>query len=292
MSTSPDPRGEHPSTYMVQDRSNQEEMMRLQKQDLWTTQGMGGVLAEQPDPASLRRVLDVGCGTGGWLLETARTYPDITLLIGADISSLMLKFAREQAEAQQLKGRVEFHVMDALRMLEFSDNFFDLVNVRLATGWLRTWDWLKFLEECRRVCRPGGVVRITEGTMEPRTNSATLTRLLSLYCNAHYQSGHLFTPEGDSVIKELPGLLERFLFQNIQSREYHNVARAGTEEGQFFSDNMRLLFRTVAPFLRKWIRVPDDYQELYQQMLSEMQQPDFESNSFLCTVWGITSPKS
>lgn len=78
---------------------------------------------------------------------------------------------------------------NAFCQLEFPDNFFDLVNVRLATGWLRTWDWLKFLEECRRVCCSGSVVRITEGTMEPRTTSVVLTRLLSLYYNAHYQSG-------------------------------------------------------------------------------------------------------
>ena len=292
MPASPDPKQELSSTYMVQDRSSQEEMTRLQQQDRWTTLGMGGVLVEQPDPASLRRVLDVGCGTGGWLLEMAQNYPDITLLIGVDISHRMLQFAREQAQTQHLDGRVEFHVMDALRMLEFPDNFFDLVNVRLATGWLRTWDWPKLLDECRRVSRPASVVRITEGTMEPRSTSAALTRLMHLYCNAHYQSGHLFTPQGDSLIKELPAMLERFHFQNVQTREYSKVTRAGTDEWQFLYENMRLLFRTVVPFLQKWTRTPDDYQELYQQMLLEMQQPDFESTAFVRTIWGYTPSKS
>ncbi len=72
MSQRENSRQEHPSTYVVQDRSNREELARLQLQDDLMTQGMGGVLPEQPDPASLRRVLDVGCGTGGWLIETAR----------------------------------------------------------------------------------------------------------------------------------------------------------------------------------------------------------------------------
>src|SRR5437879_3567872 len=97
MSTSPDPRQEHPSTYIVQDRSNEEEMLRLQKQDQWMTATMGGVLAEQPDPTVFRRVLDIGCGTGGWLLETATTYPHISLLIGVDVNTRMCQFAREQA---------------------------------------------------------------------------------------------------------------------------------------------------------------------------------------------------
>ena len=134
MSTQPDPtnpRREHASTYFVQDRSNQEELSRLQVQDQMLTRGMGGVLPEQPDPTIFHRVLDVGCGTGNWLIEAARTYPTMSLLIGIDISNKMVEIAREQAKAQQVNDRVEFHVMDALRALEFSDNYFDLVNLRL-----------------------------------------------------------------------------------------------------------------------------------------------------------------
>src|SRR5438874_11756870 len=80
------PNREHPSTYIVQDRSNQEELERLQLQDHLLTTAMGGVLAEQPDTATFQRVLDVGCGTGGWLIEVAKTHPTIMLAVGVDIS--------------------------------------------------------------------------------------------------------------------------------------------------------------------------------------------------------------
>lgn len=49
---------------------------------------------------------------------------------------------------------------------------------------------------------------------------------------------------------------------------------------------MKLGFRTLVPFLRKWIRVPDDYEATYQQMLSEIQQPDFAATSSYLTAWG------
>lgn len=126
-----EPQREHPSTYFVQDRSNQEEMERLEIQDKMATAGMGGVLSEQPDPTRFRCVLDVGCATGGWLLETARTYPTVEKLFGADISDKMLEYARAQAKSQHLENRVQFQTMDALRMLEFPPVFFFPCNFTL-----------------------------------------------------------------------------------------------------------------------------------------------------------------
>src|SRR5579859_2675340 len=133
MTSLPQPnKKEQPSAYFVQDRSSEEEMIRLHLQDQMLTASMGGVLPEQTDLARFRRVLDVGCGTGDWLIEVAKTYPSISLLIGVDISSKMLDYARTQAEAQQVSDRVQFRAMDALRMLEFPANSFELVNQRFG----------------------------------------------------------------------------------------------------------------------------------------------------------------
>src|SRR5689334_25081265 len=107
---------EHPSTYIVQDRSNEEELIRLQIQDQMTTLALGGVLPEQPNPTYFESILDVGCGTGGWLIEVAKTYPTIKKLVGVDISTKMLEYARAQAEAQGVSDRVSFQAMDALRL--------------------------------------------------------------------------------------------------------------------------------------------------------------------------------
>src|SRR5579884_158650 len=73
---------ELPSTYFVQDRHNKQELKRLIIQDQMITISMGGVLPEQTDPTLFRHVLDVGCGTGGWLIEVAKAYPSMPLLVG------------------------------------------------------------------------------------------------------------------------------------------------------------------------------------------------------------------
>ena len=290
MSTPPNPPREHPSTYIVQDRSSEEELTRLQIQDHLVTVGMGGVLPEQPDPATFQSVLDVGCGTGDWLIETAKAYPTIPRLVGVDVSNRMVEFARSQAEVQQLNDRVQFQAIDALRMLEFPAHSFDLVNQRFGQSYLRKWDWPKILLEFRRMTRRNGVVRITESDIVESTSPA-LTRLSQLTLNTVYQAGHFFTPERNGVTSELARLLQQSGFQHVQTRAFTLEYRGGTADGQRFAEDMGYVFRTALPFLRKWTRVPDDYEAIYQQMLSEMQRPDFVATWSMLTAWGYNSPQ-
>lgn len=280
-----EPPREHPSTYIVQDRSNVEEMKRLESQDEMLTASMGGVLPGLTDPGSLQRVLDVGCGTGGWLIKTAQTYPTIKKLVGADISDRMLEHARHQAKAQQLDGRVHFYTMDALRMLEFPESSFDLVNQRAGASWLRTWEWNKILVEYQRVCRPGGIIRITE-CENIESNGPALTKLASISIEAYYHAGRLFTQSSDGLTSQLARLLKQHRLQNVQTQIHDMVYRAGTVEGQLFYEDTLHFFRLILPFFQKWTRVPSDYEEIYQQALKEMQEPGFVATWRWLTVWG------
>ena len=280
------PQKEHPSTYVVQDRDNQDELTRLKLQDQMLAEQMGGVLPEQSDPTRFRRVLDIACGTGGWLIETAKTYPGITQLFGIDVSGKMLNYARAQAESASVSNRIEFLVMDALRMLEFPTHFFDLVNMRLAQSWLRTWDWPKLLQEAQRVSKPGGVIRFTEADGTFKSNSSALSRLNDLGTQAMYRSGHYFTEEGNSILIHMPRLMHQHGILNVQTRPYTITYHAGTPEMQLFAADMKFLFRTALPFLEKWTRIPDDYEAIYQQALADMQAPDFVVTWDVLTAWG------
>lgn len=287
MSTQENPRQEHPSTYVVQDRSNEEELIRLSVQDQMLTAGMGGVLPEQPDPTIFKRVLDVGCGTGAWLIEAAKTYPNMSLLIGADISRRMVEYATSQAEKAGVNERVEFHTMDALRMLEFPQGYFDLVNQRLGMSYLRTWDWPKLLREFTRVTRRGGTIRLTESDVIIDSTSPALMRSNEAFLNSLIQAGHLFTPDRLGIVNELPSLLSRHGFKNVQTRSYTLEYRAGTPEWRSFFEDMKRIMQTFAPFVRKLGKQPEDPEVLAQQAIEEMQRPDFVAKWNLVTVWGI-----
>jgi ubiquinone/menaquinone biosynthesis C-methylase UbiE len=211
-------------------------------------------------------------------------------LLGVDVNSKMVEYARTQAEAQQVSDRVEFHMMDALRMLEFPESFFDLVNHRFATSYLRTWDWPKLLQEYRRVAKPGGVIRVTEADFNIENTSPALSRIFELALKAFHQAGHLFTLDEHEITGQVARLLQQYGLQNVQTRAYTLQYHAGTPEWQRFYENMRLVLRTNVAFLRKWVSLPADQETLWQQALVEMQQPDFMATMYLLTAWG-TNPR-
>ena len=63
---------------------------------------------------SIRRVLDLGCGTGGLVLDLCERHPGLHG-IGLDIAPEPLKLAEAAAQARGLAGRAEFKVGDAFR---------------------------------------------------------------------------------------------------------------------------------------------------------------------------------
>lgn len=248
------------------------------------TTSMGGVLPEQVDPTIFRHVLDVGCGTGGWAIEAARAYPTMSL-VGIDINEKMINYARERARARQVAERVSFHIMDALRPLAFPPASFDLVNLRLAASFVRTWDWPALLSEFQRLTRREGIVRLTEADIG-ESNSPALTSLGHLLRQAFYNAGNFFTLQDDGLTSQLAPLLIRCGLGNVQTRVHALTYRAGTPEGQHFAEDIQHFYQTLRPFLQKWTRMPEDYDAVYQQALTEMQQVDFVAIWRFVTAWG------
>lgn len=298
MSSNPDElRRQLPSTYFVRDRADSNEMARLDIQEELITDGMGGVLPEQPDPDKLKRILDIACGTGGWLIRAAKTYPGMTRLVGVDVNAHLIKHAQERAQAEQVSDRVEFHVMDALLLLEFPKGYFDLVNLRSATSFMRTWNWPKMLREMQRVARPGGVVRITEN-LRMHSSSPAVIRLMGLFGEAFFNAGHLyseakteetFTEGSAGIANELPRLMDQYGFHDIQTRISTGHYRPDTPGGQQYIEDLRLSGKNMIPFIRKWGRMPNDYDALCQQAVEATQQPGFSGSWEMLTVWGTTT---
>jgi SAM-dependent methyltransferase len=108
---------ENENLYFI-DHESGAEMARLLDHDRYITKGMGGLLSERSnDFSGLHRVLDLGCGPGGWVQEVAFANPEVEAM-GVDISQQMISYAQMQARVQGLTN-AEFRVMDILNPLTF-----------------------------------------------------------------------------------------------------------------------------------------------------------------------------
>lgn len=277
-------------TYFVQDkRAEENEHNRLRVQSELIADMAACPLAEQPDPSIFRRILDIGCGTGDWLIRAAALYPDIEQLVGIDINPTTIHFAESMAEEAGVADRVEFRQMDALRMLEFPDEYFDVANIRFGVSWLRTWDWPDVLKRMHRVLKPGGIARLADAK-SLWSNGANFNRLWDLSFQAARRSGHLATDVNageESMTVLFPRYLKDAGFRAIQSRTFPTTHRAGTPEFGLFTEDMRLIMQHSAPYLKKWLS-NDEYRE-YQELIEPAQaewKGDFVCEWPMEAIWG------
>lgn len=111
-------------------------------------------------PGPVRRVLDIGCGTGELARLVARHY-GASRVVAADFTRAMLENALGSSSGRPERARIDFARATALR-LPFADATFDLVTNAFVARNLS--DLAVAFREVRRVLRPGGVLMTLEIT--------------------------------------------------------------------------------------------------------------------------------
>jgi ubiquinone/menaquinone biosynthesis C-methylase UbiE len=268
------------------DAENAAEMARLMVQDRLLTQAMGGIVPEPIDLSQIYHVLDIGCGPGGWLLDLGTQYPHIQGT-GIDISHLMIEYATDLAASQELSN-IRFKVMDATQPLDFADHSFDLVNGRILMGFLTTAQWPSLLQECYRIIRPGGTLRLAESEWG-FTTSAALDRFTNLSTLSFKRAGHSFSPTGRTfgTTAVLSHFLRRAGFQNVQHRAYAIDFSANTPIHESNIQNLLIVYKLLQPlFVQMQLITQEELNDLYQQMEQELQSDDFCGIDYYLTVYG------
>ncbi|KAH9889995.1 hypothetical protein C8Q73DRAFT_147103 [Cubamyces lactineus] len=126
--------------------------------NLWQHQ-LGGSITMHRFDSPPSRVLDLGCGTGTWILDAAREWKD-SYFVGLDVVPLHPDLI--QVGSFDLASRITWVQANFLERLPFPNEEFDYVRlVRVARGVPEDkWDGL--LEEITRVLRPGGAFEMWE----------------------------------------------------------------------------------------------------------------------------------
>jgi tocopherol O-methyltransferase len=163
-----------------------------------------------------KQILDVGCGIGGSSIYLAQKFH--AQAVGITLSPVQAERATQRAQEAGLGTDVQFQVADAMAM-PFTDDSFDFV-WSMESG-EHMPDKEKFLQECYRVLKPGGIFLMATWCHRPitpatgpltRDEEQLLAEIYRVYCLPYVIS----LPEYEAIARNLS-------FQNIQTADWSDA---------------------------------------------------------------------
>ncbi|KAI8971359.1 S-adenosyl-L-methionine-dependent methyltransferase [Pilobolus umbonatus] len=142
--------------------NDDEEMDRLIGQHFALKTLFGGISNDLDLERNEALVLDLGCGPGTWIMDAATEYP-LSQFIGVDMCDVFPNNVRPP--------NVSFLVDNVLEKLNFPDNTFDFINIRLFIIAMKKEEWPIVLKEAYRLLKPGGYLQCVECGMLEQGNS-------------------------------------------------------------------------------------------------------------------------
>ncbi|KAK3356326.1 S-adenosyl-L-methionine-dependent methyltransferase [Lasiosphaeria hispida] len=164
--------------YWAANDTKQNEALDIQHHML--TLHINGKLYLAPlEDIEVKRVLDIGCGTGIWAMDFADEFPDAQV-IGTDISPI---------QPTWVPPNVKFEIEDCTQSWTFPDNSFDYIHIRWMVGSIP--DWSALFEEAYRVLRPGGYLESFEpqAVMESDDGSIKPTDAMGQWAFIFHEGG-------------------------------------------------------------------------------------------------------
>ncbi|KAG0738677.1 hypothetical protein G6F57_012239 [Rhizopus arrhizus] len=130
-------------------------------------------------------VLDVGCGSGVWIMDMINDYPNCTYH-GCDIVDTTNKILKVD--------QFTYNYGNVLVGLPYEDNTFDFVHMRFFALALRKEEWPIALKEAVRVVKPGGRIQLTEPGMRhnlklPDDNSSAYYKFIKAVRSVAHSKG-------------------------------------------------------------------------------------------------------
>jgi ubiquinone/menaquinone biosynthesis C-methylase UbiE len=110
-------------------------------------------------------ILEIGFGTGQYVLELAKSVGASGKVCGIDISDRMLETAKRKAIGAGLSGRIELVCGDALK-LPYQDHKFDALLMSFTLELFDSNEIMPFLKECKRVMKSDGRICIIAMSMQ------------------------------------------------------------------------------------------------------------------------------
>jgi ubiquinone/menaquinone biosynthesis C-methylase UbiE len=156
-------------------------------------------------------ILDVGCGTGEWLIYLREEKKHQGRLVGLDISPGIMSSGIEASRQRRLE--IVFIVGSADR-LPFPDHTFDAITAHYMLYHMP--DIPKTLREIRRVLRPGGSFATSTNSKRERPKYEAFLRTIEETTQCRHRRFYWsFTLEnGEVLLRQVFSRVERFEFES------------------------------------------------------------------------------
>ncbi|KAM0326606.1 hypothetical protein ACHAQA_006475 [Verticillium albo-atrum] len=141
-----------------------------------------GKLYKAPLSKDIKKVVDIGTGTGIWAIDFADEFP-ATEVVGTDVSPI---------QPSWVPPNLQFQIDDCTQAWTFEESSLDYVHMRLLVGSIA--DWNSLFKEAYKSLKPGGWVESREGSPFIRSDDGTIKNK-----SAMQQWGPIFAKGGQTI---------------------------------------------------------------------------------------------
>jgi len=269
---------------------NDTEITRLMMLHLLLEKVIASYCPDLREQNAVKTVLDVACGPGWWVLAMAQEYRDVNF-VGIDHRLSFIQFARTMAQAREMKN-ASLLVQDIYSPDETlgPGRGFDFINMAFCADRTSLATFPALLQQVRRLCRPGGLVRWVEMDT-PGTNSAAYGRLTTLARQALQKAG-LGLPASAFAVG-IAQVMEQWLheadFEEVHSAPYEFVIAADKDaqaHHRFFRQASVACLQMRAFLLAMEVTTVYEFEQLYRQMHVDMLSKAFLGTCVVRMVYG------
>jgi ubiquinone/menaquinone biosynthesis C-methylase UbiE len=211
-----------------------------------------------------RHILDIGCGTGQWALETLQQFP-CARMTALDIDPVLFKhFLKKHPHSYSRElDRLHFLLADATKPLPFADGTFDFAHTGIPDTFLSEEDWPHLIREMARVTR-------TEGWVEILASGQLFTEQTSEVCNTLREAEVRLCQAINIAPTGGPGLLRYLTEAGITNYQLKNHVVGKTErQRKLIVRDLKYIIEATRPLIMKFGILPpaifDSYLAQFEQ---------------------------
>lgn len=248
-----------PSLYMLP--QDIQELNRLDFQHYLLRYALkANFLAPVEHPLS---ILDVGCGSGRWVSEIAKTFPQ-TRVIGID-----KHLPPASTSSIAFPANCTFQQQNILEGVSFRNGAFDFVHQRLLLHGIPAVRWPFVLQELIRVTRRAGWIEIVDVDLISHSLGPQTARLATTIEQMKRQSG-----SDPALPLRLGETLEAAGLQHVVTRTISlPIGQWGGRLGSMMKQDLAALMRSTKPiFIDRVGLAPAEYDLLVHESLQEYEQ--------------------